>query len=281
MDINLQGDSKETLKALIPLLKKNEDRSWRIHIEKEIERWWRVLDAKALEKADPLNPQLVFREFSKRLPDDCIITADCGSVTTWYARDIRIRKGMRASLSGTLATMCPAIPYAIAAKFAYPQKACIALVGDGAMQMMGNNEMITVAKYWKKWKNPQFIILVLNNRDLNMVSWEQRAFTGDPKFEGSQDIPDFPYAEYARLLGFEGIRVSDPAEINDALDKAFTAQRPALIEAVTDPNVPLLPPHISTKQKTAFFSSLIKGDKDAWGMVKQTYKEVMDEYFVR
>lgn len=279
MDVHLQGDSKETLKALIPYLKRKEDRTWREKLEKEIDRWWRVVEAKAQNSASPINPQYVFSELSKRLPDNCILSADSGSTAAWFARNIKIRRGMKASLSGNLATMCPGMPYTIAAKFAYPDRMPIGLIGDGAMQMLGINGMITISKYWKKWKDPRLMILVLNNHDLNMVSWEQRAMVGDPKFDASQDVPDFPYADYAKMLGFEGIKVDDPEKVPDALDRAFAANKPVLLEAVTDPSVPMMPPHISFEQMKAFTSALISGDSDAGDIIKQTYKEVVDEYF--
>ncbi|WP_018614322.1 thiamine pyrophosphate-requiring protein [Segetibacter koreensis] len=279
MDVALQGDSKETLKALIPLLKRKEDRSWQDSIAKEVERWWRVLEARSQDSADPINPQQVFWELSKRLPDNCIISADSGSTAAWFARDLKIRKGMKASLSGNLATMCPGMPYTIAAKFAFPERMPICLIGDGAFQMLGMNGMITIAKYWKEWSDPRLMILVLNNRDLNMVTWEQRAMVGDPRYDASQSVPDFPYAEYAKMLGLDGIKVDDPKKVGDALDFAFSAKRPVLVEAYTDPSVPMTPPHINFKQMKAYTSAIIKGDSKAWNMVKQTYKDVVDEYF--
>jgi pyruvate dehydrogenase (quinone) len=174
--------------------------------------------------------------------------------------------------------MCPGVPYAIAAKFAYPDRMPIALVGDGAMQMLGINGMITIASYKKRWKNQRFMILVLNNGDLNMVSWEQRVMDGDKKFVASQDVPKFNYAEYAKILGFEGIRIEKEDDIIPALDKAMTLQKPVLVDVLSDPNVPPLPPHISFKQMKAFTSSIVKGDVDAWDMIKQTYKDVIENY---
>jgi pyruvate dehydrogenase (quinone) len=279
MDINLQGDSKSTLQALIPYLKRKEDRSWRNKIEENIDKWWKILDGRAHNTADPINPQNVFWELSKRLPDNCIISADSGSTAAWFARDLKIREGMKASLSGNLATMCPGMPYTIAAKFAYPERVAIGLIGDGAMQMLGINGLITAAKYWKTWKDPRMIILVLNNRDLNMVSWEQRVMVGDAKFDTSQDIPDFAYDEYARMLGLEGIRVDNPDEVNDALDTAMVVQKPVVLNVYTDPSVPMTPPHVSLKQMKAFSSAVFHGDSDAWDMVRQTAKDVWAEYF--
>lgn len=278
IDVNLVGDSKETLQKLIPLLKRKEDRSWREKLEKGIKEWWEVLEARAMKSADPINPQRVFWELNKKLPDDCIITADSGSSANWYARDIKIRKGMRSSLSGKLATMCPGVPYAIAAKFAHPDKPAVALVGDGAMQMLGINGLITIAKYWERWENPQLVILVLNNRDLNQVTWEQRVMTGNPKYEGSQNVPDFPYAEYARMVGLDGIKVDKPEDLERTLEEAFSAKRPVVYEAYTDPEVPPLPPHIKLSQAKAFVSALLKGDPDSIDMIKQSWKDVIAEY---
>ncbi|HLL41543.1 MAG TPA: thiamine pyrophosphate-requiring protein [Segetibacter sp.] len=278
MEVHLQGDSKESLGALIPLLRRKEDRSWQQQIENEVAQWWKVLEARSMNSANPVNPQAVFWELSKRLTQDSIICGDSGSSTFWYARDIKIKKGMKSSLSGTLATMCSAVPYAIAAKFAFSNKMVVAISGDGAMQMLGINELITIAKYWRQWQTPQLIIVVVNNQDLNMVTWEQRALAGDKKFEASQNIPDFPYAKYAQLIGLEGIRIDKPEQIVPAFDKAMSADKPVVVEAVTDPNVPLLPPHVSPGQAAKFFTALFKGDSEALNMVKQTYKEVVDNY---
>jgi pyruvate dehydrogenase (quinone) len=192
MDVHLVGDAAETLRALIPLLETKDDRSWQEQIERSVQEWWHLMAERAQEPADPINPQLVFWELSPRLPENCIISSDSGSAADWFARDLKLRRGMKASLSGTLATMGPGVPYAIAAKFAYPERAAIALVGDGAMQMNGLNELITIAKYWRRWSNPTLVVLVLNNRDLNQVTWEQRAMQGDRKYPGTQTIPDCP-----------------------------------------------------------------------------------------
>jgi pyruvate dehydrogenase (quinone) len=279
MDVHLQGDSKSTLQALIPYLKSKDDRSWRNTIEENIDKWWKILDGRAHNSADPINPQYLYWELSKRLPDNCVISADSGSTAAWFARDLKIRQGMKASLSGNLATMCPGMPYTIAAKFAYPDRVAIGLIGDGAMQMLGINGLITVAKYWKTWKDPRMIIVVLNNRDLNMVSWEQRVMVGDAKFDTSQDIPDFAYDEYARMLGLEGIRIDNPDEIKDALDTAMVVQKPVVLNVYTDPNVPMTPPHVTFKQMKSFASAIYHGDSDAWDMIKETTKDVWAEYF--
>jgi pyruvate dehydrogenase (quinone) len=277
MEVNLVGDTKATLKRLIPLLQHKSDRSWRQKIEKNIAEWWKVLEGRAMNSANPLNPQRVFWELSPRLPERVILAGDSGSSTNWYARDVKLRRGMMASLSGGLATMGSGVPYAIAAKFAYPDRPVIAMVGDGAMQMNGLNGLITVHKYWKKWTDPRFIVLVLNNHDLNQVTWEMRAQDGDPKFEASQQIPDFPYARYADLLGFKGLFVDGPEGVAPAWEEALAADRPVVLEAVTDPNVPPLPPHITLKQMKAFTSTLWQGDPETLQMLKDTAKDFIAE----
>ncbi|WP_031429887.1 thiamine pyrophosphate-requiring protein [Methylomicrobium agile] len=274
MEVNLIGDSAETLRLLIPLLKRKDDRSWRERIEKNVANWWETLADRAMESADPINPQRVFWELSPRLPDHCILTCDSGSAANWYARDLKIRTGMMASLSGGLATMGCGVPYAIAAKFAHPDRAVIALVGDGAMQMLGMNELITIGKYWQRWSDPRLIVLVLNNRDLNQVTWEQRAMAGDPKFEASQDVPDFPYARFAELAGLQGIRVDRPDQLADAWERALGAERPVVLEATVDPDVPPLPPHITFKQAKAYASAILQGDPDSVDVIKASMKQI-------
>jgi pyruvate dehydrogenase (quinone) len=276
MEVNLVGDAAETLRALIPLLVTKEDRSWREHIVSSVQDWWHLMAERAQEPANPINPQLLFWELSPLLPDNCILTSDSGSAANWFARDIKLRRGMKASLSGTLATMGPGVPYAIAAKFAYPDRPAIALVGDGAMQMNGLNELITIAKYWRRWSNPQLVVLVLNNRDLNQVTWEQRAMQGDPKYPGTQSIPDFPYARYADLIGLKGIRVDDPDNVRDAWEEAFAADRPVVLEAVTDPEVPPLPPHITFEEARNFTKAVLHGDPDAGRMIRNSVRQMLD-----
>jgi pyruvate dehydrogenase (quinone) len=277
MDVQLVGDAKMTLQALIPLLERKDDRSWREEIESGVEKWWKLVEARAHETADPINPQLLFFELSKRLPDNAILSSDSGSSANWYARDIKIRKGMMASLSGNLATMGPGVPYAIAAKFAHPDRVAIAMVGDGAMQMNGLAELITVGKYWQRWSDPRLIVLVLHNNDLNQVTWEQRAMGGDPRYDASQQLPDFPYARYADLIGLKGIRVDAPDQVGPAWDEALAADRPVLLEAITDPAVPPLPPHITLEQAKHFAQSVLRGDSDRRSMIVQSLKQMADE----
>lgn len=274
MELNLVGDSQETLRALLPFLERKTDRAFREKIEKNNQSWEKIVKARAMEHADPLNPERVFWELSQRLPDHCIVTSDAGTGTNWYGRILKMRRGMMGSLSGSLATMGAAVPYAIAAKFAYPDRPVIAITGDGAMQMNGLNEMITVEKYWKHWGNPRLIFLVLNNRDLNQVTWEMRIEAGNPKLEVTQTLPDFPYARYAELVGLRGIRVDQPDDVGSAWEAALTSDRPVILEAYTSGDVPTLPPHITFEQAKNYMSALLKGDPDEVNIIKQSIKSV-------
>ncbi|HEY0525953.1 MAG TPA: thiamine pyrophosphate-requiring protein, partial [Stellaceae bacterium] len=275
MEVSLVGDSAETLRALLPLLEEKTDRSWRKRIEGEVAAWWKTLEGRAMHSADPVNPQRVTWELSPRLPERAIITSDSGSCANWYARDLKIRRGMMCSLSGGLASMGAAVPYAIAAKFAHPDRPVIALVGDGAMQMNNMAELITVAKYWKRWRDPRWVCCVFNNEDLNQVTWEQRVQEGDPKFEATQDLPNVPYHKFAELIGLKGIFVDDPERMGPAWDEALAADRPVVLEVKTDPNVPPLPPHITLEQAKKFTSTLLKGDPDEGSVLVDTAKEVI------
>jgi pyruvate dehydrogenase (quinone) len=275
MDINLHGDSRATLRELIPLLERKSDRGWRESIEEDVKSWWKIMEERAMSDADPVNPQRVFWELSSRLPDDVILTCDSGSSANWWARDVKVKPSMMASLSGNLATMGPGVPYAIAAKFCHPRRPTIAMVGDGAMQMNGINGLITIAKYWEQWEDPRLVIGVLNNQDLNQVTWEQRVLAGDPEYEVTQDLPDFRFADYARKLGLEGIRVERPESVGDAWDTALRADRPVVLDFVTDPSVPPLPPHISIEQARQFWTSMLKGDPHMKGVFRQTARDMI------
>jgi len=276
MECNLIGDSAQTLRALIPYLQRKTDRSWREKIEGNVRDWWKEVEARAMIEAKPLNPERVFFELSKRLPANTILSADAGTTANWYGRILRMKPGMMGSLSGSLATMGAAVPYAIAAKFAYPDRVPICCTGDGAMQMNGLNELITVSKYWQKWSDPRLIFLVLNNRDLNQVSWEMRIEAGNPKLETTQSLPDFPYAAYADELGLKGIRVDNPDSVASAWEAALSADRPVVFEAYVSGDVPTLPPHISLEQAKEFTSALIKGDPNEGGIIKQSAKSIIE-----
>jgi pyruvate dehydrogenase (quinone) len=276
-EVNLVGDAHRTLRALLPLLERNTDRSWREEIEEEVRDWWELIEKRAHAKARPVNPQLVFTELSHRLPEGAIVTSDSGSAANWYARNLKFRKGMRGSLSGNLATMGSGVPYALAAKLAHPERPVFALVGDGAMQMNGMNELITVAKYRDRWSDPRFVVVVLNNQDLNQVTWEQRAMEGNPKYDASQQIPELDYARFAELVGLEGIRVESPKEMGPAWDRALAAGGPVVLDVVTDPEVPPLPPHITLEQARNFVMAVVKGDPRAARIVRQSFRQKVKE----
>ncbi|MEV5376711.1 thiamine pyrophosphate-requiring protein [Streptosporangium nondiastaticum] len=271
-EINLVGDARETLARLLPQLKPKAHGDWRAGIEKNTARWWEVMERRAAVSADPVNPEYVFHALDPLLPDNAMLTADSGSAANWYARHLRIRGTMRGSLSGTLATMGPGVPYAIGAKFAHPDRPAIALVGDGAMQMNGMAELITAAKYHKEWQDPRLVVAVLNNQDLNQVTWEMRAMEGAPQFLPSQAIPDVPYADFARSIGLDGVRVEEPDGVVAAWQRALAADRPFVIDFRTDPAVPPIPPHATLDQIEAAAAAVLKGDSDRAAVVRQGFK---------
>jgi pyruvate dehydrogenase (quinone) len=274
MEAPLVGDAALTLRALLPRLKSRSRGQWRAKIERAASEWWADEEKRAHLAARPLNPELFFWELSDRLPDDSLIAVDTGMSTTFFARAIRVRRRMQIAVSGTLATMGPAVSYAMAAKLAFPQRPAFALVGDGAMQMLGLNALITVSKYWRCWADPRFVIAVLNNRDLNMVTWELRGLGGSPKLSQTQDVPDFDYAAFAEMLGLVGKRLSAPADVGAVLDAALAADRPVVVDVRADPNVVALPPHATFEQTTKFFAALAKGDPDRDAVLKQLARQL-------
>jgi len=279
VDVPLVGDAGETLRALLPLLERKADRGWREQVEQQVAEWWRVVEDLAMMEADPVNPQRVIWELSQRLPDDAIVTADSGSSTNWWARMLKLKKGNLASLSGTLATMGPATPYAIAAKLAYPQRPVIAIVGDGAFQMNGMNELITVKRYANRFEGkPALVFCVFKNQDLNQVTWEQRALTGDPKYPGTQWIPDFPHARFAELVGFKGISCEDPDALGDAWDEALATNGPVVLEVRVDAEIPPLPPHIRWEQAEKMAKAMAKGDPELVGVMQKSLRGKLQEF---
>jgi pyruvate dehydrogenase (quinone) len=274
-EVNLHGDAAETLRALLPLLAPKEDGAWRERIERHVTGWWKTLEDRALQPAHPINPQRVAWELSPRLPADSIVTSDSGSCANWYARDLRIRRGQMCSLSGSLASMGAAVPYAIAAKFAHPGRPVIALVGDGAMQMSNMAELITVSKYWQRWSDPRWIVCVFNNQDLNQVTWEQRIMQGDPKFDATQQIPDVPYHRFGQLIGLKGIFCDEPDRVGAAWEEALAADRPVVLEFKTDPEVPPLPSHITFEEARNFLSTIVEGDPKEGSMIAGAARQVL------
>jgi pyruvate dehydrogenase (quinone) len=275
---NLVGDASATLRALIPLLERKTERSWRETIESNVSRWWEVMEAEAMVESDPINPLRLFSELSARLPGDAIVTADSGTAADWYARQLKFTGDMRGSLSGTLATMGPAVPYAIGAKFGHPERPAIAMVGDGAMQMNGMAELITIKRYWQDWSDPRLIVCVLHNNDLNQVTWEIRATEGSPTFIESQNLPEVSYAGFAASIGLNAITVQRPEDIGPAWDEALAAEKPTVLDVYVDPDMPPIPPHATFEQAKDSAKSMLKGDPNVWGVMKQGIKTKAQEF---
>src|SRR3954454_382027 len=271
-EVNLVGDAASTLRALIPLLERKDDRGWQEGLCAKVDEWWRTMEAEALVEADPINPMRIFHEFSRIAPENAILTSDSGSAANWYARQVRMRGTMRGSLSGTLATMGPAVPYAIGAKFAHPDRPAIAFEGDGAMQMNGLAELLTIARYYREWSDPRLVVAVLHNNDLNQVTWELRAMGGTPAFVESQCLPETSYADFAASIGLGALTVTDPEHLEDAWRQALAADRPFVIDVHCDPDVPPIPPHATLEQMTDMAAALIKGDTSRWGAIKEGIK---------
>ena len=279
-DVNLVGDAAATLRALIPLLERKQDRSWQEDLVSKVERWWETMDAEAHVSTTgdgQVNPMRLFAELSPRLPDHAIVAADSGSAANWYARQLKFRGQMRGSLSGNLATMGPGVPYGIGAKFAHPERPVIVFEGDGAMQMNGLAELLTISRFWRDWSDPRLVVAVLHNNDLNQVTWEMRAMGGSPKFVESQALPDMSYAGFADSIGLNAVTVTDPEKIGEAWDAALSADRPTVLDVHCDPNVPPIPPHATFEQMKDAAEALIKGDQNRWGVVKEGLKTKAQE----
>lgn len=256
VDVALTGDAADTLSRLAPLIHRKTDRQWQHQVQGWTEDWRREAEARTEAQSDSANPEFVVRTLSEHLPANARVAVDVGSSTYWYARHLRLPPGVPAHVSGYLASMGCALPYGLAAKLDAPARPVVALVGDGAMQMSGLLELVTIADRWRGWADPRFVILVLHNQDLAEVSWEQREMEGDARFPASQDVPSFPYADYAELLGLRGLRVVESEQAPAAWRTAFEADRPTLIEAVVDPKTPLLPPLMPQAKADKVYAAL-------------------------
>ncbi|WP_242905974.1 thiamine pyrophosphate-requiring protein [Actinomadura terrae] len=276
-EVNLVGDAASTLRALIPLLERKDDRGWRETVEANVRRWRQTVAEEAMVDADPINPMRLFHELSQRLPDDAIVVADSGSAANWYARNLSFGDGVRGSLSGTLATMGPGVPYGIGAKFGHPGRPVIVFEGDGAMQMNGMAELLTIRHYWQQWEDPRLIVAILHNNDLNQVTWEMRAMQGAPKFAESQTLPECDYAAFAASNGLNAIKVEEPGQIASAWEAALAADRPTVLDVLVDPDVPPIPPHASFEQAKDTALAMAKGDENRRGVVQKGLKVKMRE----
>ena len=275
-EVNLQGSARDTLEVLLPLLVQKTGGAWRAQIAQIAERAEETNAARdTIAGIDGINPEKVFVALNAALPDNCIVTCDAGTSTNWAARHLQMRRGMKFSLSGGLATMGSAVPYAIAAKFAFPDRTPVAITGDGAMQMNGMNELITLKRYAERWADPSIVFVVANNRDLNQVTWEMRIESGAPDYPASQHLPDVSMAAFARLLGFEGIRVERAEDLTQAFATAFAARGPIVIEVMTDPNISMLPAHVTREQAMSFGRAMTKHDPEAAAAVVQSVKGVI------
>ncbi|MEU7977218.1 thiamine pyrophosphate-requiring protein [Micromonospora sp. NPDC049081] len=278
-EVNLTGDAGPTLRALLRELGDGPaPTAWRATVADATSAWRRAQADLAGQPADPVNPQLLFHTLNDALSDDAMIAVDCGTATAWYARHLQVRPGMLASLSGTLLSMGGAMPYALAAKFAHPDRPVVVLIGDGAMQMNGVNELITVAKNWRHWADPRFVVLVLNNRDLAFVSWEQRSTEGTPRYPASQDVPDVAYHRWAEVLGLDGELVDSPDQVAGLWRRALTADRPVVVNAMVDPAELMLPPHFTLDQARKTASALLRGDTDRAGIVRRGIPATLATY---
>ena len=278
-EVNLTGDAGPTLRALLRELGPGPGpTAWRATLADATGKWRASQREVAAQPADPVNPQSLFTTLDDALPDDAMLAVDCGTATAWYARHVRVRPGMLASLSGTLLSMGGGMPYALAAKFAHPDRPVIALLGDGAMQMNGVNELITVAKYWREWADPRFVVLVLNNRDLAFVSWEQRSGEGTPMFPDSQDLPDVAYHRWAEVLGLGGELVDSPGRVDGLWQRVLDADRPVVVNAVVDPAELMLPPHFTAEQARKTAAAVLRGDSDRAGIVRRGVPAALATY---
>ena len=279
-ELNVVADSAAALTALLPLLERKADRGWRDKIEANVARWWQTMERQAMLDSDRpsmVNPMRLVWELSGVIPDNAMVAVDSGSSANWYARHLRLRGHMRGSLSGNLATMGPGVPYAIGAKFAHPDRPAVVLVGDGAMQMNGMAELITISRYYEQWSDPRLVVAVLHNNDLNQVTWEMRAMEGAPKFEESQTLPSVSYAGFVASLGLQALEVHEPGELEAAWAKAFAADRPTVLDVHTDPDFPPIPPHATFEQVKDTAKAMLSGDEDALGVIRTGIKQKVQE----
>jgi pyruvate dehydrogenase (quinone) len=252
VEVGLVGDSRRTLQALLPLLKQNQHRRFLEKAQEGMRHWWKLMEEQGTRKDRPMKPQVVAWELGKRLRDDAIVSADSGTIAVWFARQILARKGQMYSLSGSLASMANGLPYAIAAQVAYPDRQCVAFVGDGGFSML-MAEFVTAVKYQLPVK-----VVIIKNNTLGMIKWEQMIFLGNPEY--GCELQPIDFAAFARACGGHGFTIEDPEDCGQILDQALATPGPALVEAVVDPFEPPMPPKITADQAAKFAQALIKGE---------------------
>lgn len=252
VDIGLAGDAGATLRALIPMVRRREDRSFLEEAQSRMKDWRELMDTRAAVEETPLKPQVVARHLNDLLADDAIITTDSGTITTWAARHINIKRGQQFSCSGNLATMAPGLPYAIAAQVAYPDRQCVAFVGDGGFTML-MGEFATAVKH-----DLPITVVVIKNNTLGMIKWEQMVFLGNPEY--GCELQPIDFVKVAEACGGVGFRCEAPDEVRPALEAALAANRPALVEAVVDPFEPPMPARVTLKDAMNMAKSLVRGE---------------------
>jgi pyruvate dehydrogenase (quinone)/pyruvate oxidase len=260
VEVGLVGDSGRTLEVLLPLLQRNSHRDFLSAAQAATREWWDLMEARGTARTLPMKPQVVAWELGKRLADDAIIACDSGSVTVWWARQIKAKPGQAFIVSGTLASMANALPYALAAQIAHPNRQTVAFVGDGGFSML-MSELITAVKYQLPIK-----VVILKNNTLGMIKMEQIVMLGNPEYGCELEPIDF--AAVARACGATGLRIEDPATCGEILDQAFATPGPVVIEAVTDPNELPMPPELEQEQLQHIQAALSKGQPDAVAIAK-------------
>ncbi|HEV7395295.1 MAG TPA: thiamine pyrophosphate-dependent enzyme [Pyrinomonadaceae bacterium] len=269
VDVGLVGDCKPTLKALNQLVEHKADRSFLEKAQEGMKDWWELMRKQAERDDVPIKPQRVAWELSELAADDAIVSTDSGTITSWIARHFVIRGTQKFSCSGTLATMAPALPYAIAAKLAYPERQSIAFIGDGGFSML-MADFLTAVKY-----ELPIVVVIIKNNTLGQIKWEQIVFLGNPEYGVELTNPDF--AKYAEICGGVGFTVEKPEQIRPALQQAFAAGKPAIVEVVVDPFEPPMPPKVTLKQATKFAEALIKGEPNGHKIALTLFRDKLNE----
>jgi pyruvate dehydrogenase (quinone) len=269
VDVGLTGDCGRILRGLLPMVESKTDRGFLQQAQKGMAEWRRLLEVQGTRADRPMKPQVVAHAVNKFLADDAIVTTDCGTVTAWAARFIRIRDKMQFSSSGILATMANGLPYSIGAAVAYPGRQVVCLAGDGGFTML-MGELATLVKYKLPVK-----IIVFKNNSLGNIKWEQMALEGNPEF--GCDLQPVDFAAAARAFGVAGFTLEDPAQADAVLAEAFAHPGPALVDAVIDPNEPVVPGHVTMTQAVRFAEALVRGQKDGWEIFKTVLEDRVRE----
>ncbi|MEU4874540.1 thiamine pyrophosphate-binding protein [Streptomyces sp. NPDC021608] len=284
-DVELVGDVRETLELLMPAIRSGErGREWFTTVCDNVRRWEDVLERRSRLSADPINPEQVARALDPQLPPDVMVTCDPGPLTGWYARHLTLRPGMRGAVSAGLAATGCALPYAIGAKSAHPDRPAIALVDDGAMGPDGLAELVTVARCRDRWQDPRLVVAVWNDRRLPRHAQDAQDpqaapdSQDEPSSAASQRSPEASYAEFARSLGLTGVRVETPEEVEAGWRTALAADGPAVVEFLTDPSVPPVPAHATWEQLGAAAAAVLKGEPDAGAVARHAFKAKMQEF---